>query len=111
MIYLMSTTVIPAGAHGVWTVYPTSVDNIQNHLDHAQWLSAVGHESTAQVMSTCLDREVEANRITVCPQPGDVFYCFKLDSRPPEGAILDLQTLESLGFSWVSMTYHGNLMN
>lgn len=71
------------------------------------YTSAVGHDATAQIMTELLGQPVAANRITVEPVPGDVFYCFKLDRRPPEGAILDRAQLEELGFSWAVMRYIG----
>jgi len=106
-LYLCSTTVVPAGAYGTWKVEPTSLASCRLVVAGESWVSAVGHESTAEVMSTLLQAEVPANRFTIKPEAGDRFLCFKLDSRPPEGAILDRQTLESLGYSFVLMTYEG----
>ena len=106
-LYLCSTTVVPAGAYGTWKVEPTSLQEARLMAAGESWVSAVGHESTAEVMSALLQAEVPANRFTIKPEAGDRFLCFKLDSRPPEGAILDRQTLESLGYSFVLMTYEG----
>ena len=71
------------------------------------WISAVGHASTAEVMSDLLGVQIPANRITVAPVPGDVFLCFRLLTRPPEGAILDRATLESVGYEFAVMRYIG----
>lgn len=118
-IYLMSTTVIPRGALGVWTVESVAYYDVLDHIllygstpqqdrlaDNV--VSAVGHESTAQVMSEVLDGlPIPMNRITVEPVDGDIFYCFALDRRPPEGVILNREELEEIGYSWVRLTYHG----
>jgi hypothetical protein len=105
MLYLMSTTVIPSGASGDWTVTPLALSAAQEIVRQHEWVSAVGHESTAEIMSGLLEQPVEANRLSVAPEEGDHFLCFKLKRRPPEGAILDKATLEAIGFEWVVMTY------
>jgi heme oxygenase len=100
----MSTTVIPSGAVGIWRVAAIDLDAAKNLIADG-FVSAIGHESTAQVMTELLQREVVASRITVEPEPGDSFVCFKLHSRPPEGAILDRAALDAVGYSWCLMTY------
>ena len=105
MLYIMSTTIIPASAVGAWEVVPVTLACAQRIVKDHPFLSAVGHQSTAEIMTELLQQEVAMNRITVEPEVGDRFLCFKLDNRPPEGAILDRDTLEAIGFSWVIMQY------
>ena len=101
----MSTTVIPSGAYGTWEVSPVTLGCAQELVRMHKFTSAVGHESTAEAMTELLAQNVDANRISVQPEPGDRFLCFKLNSRPPEGAILDRAALESVGFEWCVMHY------
>jgi len=109
MLYLMSTTIIPSGAEGLWNVKGVSLDEARFIFEVAycdgNFTSAIGHASTAEVMSELLGKTIEANRLNVCPQAGDEFLCFKLKQRPPEGAILDRPQLEELGYEWVRMRY------
>ena len=109
MLYLMSTTIVPAGAEGLWRVKSCTLEQACLFYEAAQWhgdvISAVGHQATAEVMTELLGQHVEANRLNVFPQVGDEFLCFKLKQRPPEGAILDRDQLEELGYEWVSMRY------
>lgn len=107
MLYLMSTTIIPASAEGAWEMFAVSAERAAEIVSTNRFTSAVGHESTAQAMAAALGTEVTMNRITVEPEEGDSFLCFKLNQRPPEGAILDLETLNQLGYSWCVMRYHG----
>lgn len=58
-------------------------------------------------MSVALGVAVDANRITVTPQPGDSFLCMRLLSRAPEGVILDLAGLEAIGYGWALLEYVG----
>lgn len=105
MLYLMSTTIIPAEAAGVWEVTPVTLGAAQELVRLHEYTSAVGHASTAEAMAELLQQPVAMNRITVHPQQGDYFLCFKLLRRPPEGAILGRAQLEELGFGWVVMSY------
>ena len=107
MLYLMSTTVIPHGADGVWPIATISTGQAIELVESMIHTSAVGHESSAEAMSAALGAPVAANRITVFPAPGDRFLCMRLHRRPPEGVILDRAALDQIGFSWALMTYHG----
>ena len=109
MLYLMSTTIVPAGAEGLWRVKSCTLERARIIYESGAWhgdvTSAIGHASTAQVMSELLGHRVEANRLNVRPSVGDKFLCFKLKQRPPEGVILDRAQLEELGYEWVVMSY------
>lgn len=113
-LYLLNTTVVPSNCDGYWevrTISQSELDHLISELDHIinsnQFISAVGHESTASIMSTILGREVPVNRISVAPNEGDQLLCFKLNQRAPEGVILSKEQIEELGYHWVLMTYHG----
>ena len=105
MLYLMSTTVIPHGADGVWHMATISTGQAIELVTTVEYTSAIGHESSADAMSAALGVVVTANRLTVCPAPSDQFLCMRLHRRPPEGVILDRAALEQIGFSWALMTY------
>ena len=110
--YIMSTTMIPAGAWGRWEMDSIDASQAASMVypegpGYEGFTSAVGHQSTAEVLTDLLGVEIRANRITVEPVPGDRFLCFKLNARPPEGAILDRETLEGLGYQFALMRYIG----
>lgn len=100
----MSTTVIPSGADGVWDIKTLSLQEARA-LNTLGSISAIGHQSTAEIVSELLGAEVPMNRISVTPQEGDLFLCFKLNSRPPEGAILSREQIEEIGYSFCVMRY------
>lgn len=106
MIYLMNDSVIPSGCNGIWSVTTQHISNVKAFLGRNDTVSAVGHESTAALMSRMLNRTVEVNRISVKPEPGDILVCFKLKNRAPEGVILTEEQLEELGHEWTIMTYY-----
>jgi hypothetical protein len=106
-VYLLNTTVIPSGTDGIWETRALPVEAARLNLK--DWVSAVGHDSTAKIMSELLGVDIPVNRITVKPNPGDRLLCFKLKGRAPEGIVLDRQQLEKLDYEWVLMTYHGTV--
>ena len=66
--------------------------------------SAVGHESTASVISTLLGAPVPVNRQAVSQQVGDVALVFKLNGRAPEGTIMTAAQINEMGFVWGKLT-------
>jgi hypothetical protein len=65
------------------------------------FVSAVGHQSTAEVMSQILGIPIQYNRQSVFLEPGDEAICFILKQRPPEGKVLSAEELESIGFYFI----------
>lgn len=66
--------------------------------------SAIGHESSAEIISTLLGIDCPMNRITFSQEVGGEALVFKLKSRPPEGVILTLPELEEIGYTWGLLT-------
>jgi len=65
------------------------------------FVSAVGHQSTAEIMSAVLGIPVLYNRAQVFLEPGDEAVCFILRARPPEGRVLSKEELQQLGFYFI----------
>lgn len=111
--YLMSTTILTD--MGIWEARRVSASEAYYVLVRGgapNFTSAVGHEATARIIEQLLEPPmagyptltIQAARLTVSAQVGDVFVCFKLKQRPPEGAILGLNELRALAHEWVIMT-------
>ncbi len=62
--------------------------------------SAIGHESTAQIMTTLLGVNVAVNRQMFAQEVGQTALVFKLNGRPPEGKILTAEEIEKIGYKW-----------
>ncbi len=62
--------------------------------------SAIGHKSTADVISTLLNLDCPMNRIMYKQKVGDTALIFKLNGRPEEGKILSKDEIEKIGYSW-----------
>lgn len=53
------------------------------------FVSAIGHEATARLLSALLGRPVPVNRVQIHLEPGDCALVFRLTERMPEGVVLD----------------------
>ncbi|MEM5778700.1 MAG: DUF1874 domain-containing protein [Candidatus Aenigmatarchaeota archaeon] len=58
-------------------------------------VSGIGHESTAKMISTLLDMDVQFNRINVSVEKGDKGIIFTIGFRPEEGKVYSLEELTS----------------
>ncbi len=99
-IALLNTSILTT--HGASVYAPLT-------LEQAQWLvnqpsatvtSAIGHEATAQILTELLGRPVPVNRIQYKQELGDLAIVFKLNGRPPEGAILTAEECQAIGFTF-----------
>jgi len=61
-----------------------------------EFISAVGHESTAQLLSELLGTEIKQNRIIVDMQRGDEALAIQFLVRVQEGKVLSKEELEEL---------------
>jgi len=66
--------------------------------------SAVGHQSTCDVINTLLDSDVKMNRIQYAQKVGSVALVFKLKGRPEEGKILTTSEIEAIGYEFGKLT-------
>ena len=81
---------------------PLSVEDIQKRLPE-RWVSAIGHSATAKLISAKLGIRVPQNRVEVHMAPGDTALILRLKERLPEGALLDEDALQKVGyeFTWL----------
>lgn len=68
------------------------------------WQSAIGHASTAEILSDLLGVLVPVARIQYEQQPGEQALVFKLRGRAPEGVILDRSQIEEIGYDFGLLT-------
>jgi len=65
------------------------------------FISAIGHEATASLLTEILDVEIPMNRISVRMNIGDRGLHFMLYQRLPEGKILTKEELEELQYDLI----------
>lgn len=104
---ILNTSIITA--YGSFKYQPISLDDakllLHDALDpmigpDAGILSAVGHQSTADILTELLETEIPVNRIQFAQEVGQSAIVFKLKGRPPEGVILSREEIESIGYEF-----------
>lgn len=97
-VALLNTSI--ATSDGDYTLETIDLEEAQALVAGGDFISAVGHESTAKVMTTLLGVEVPVNRIQFAQEVGQVALVFKLDGRAPEGTILTAEEIKDIGYSF-----------
>jgi hypothetical protein len=96
-ITILNTSIITS--YGSFTYKPCSLEQAKELVKNG-FHSVVGHDSTAQVVSTLLGIDCPANRMQYKQEPGDMALVFKMKARAPEGKILTVAELEEVGYEW-----------
>lgn len=100
---LLNTTV--ATTDGRYLVETVPLDEARRLVYAATgWDSAIGHASTAEIMTTLLGVEVPVVRQQFEQQPGQQARVFKLKGRPEEGKILSTSEIEAIDYEFKIMT-------
>ena len=95
--YLLSALVTPFDRSEVEAVFHLKRMNLEEAREwvkEGEFTSAVGHASTAELLSRLLGVSVPVNRVTVYLRPGDEALCIQFFERVAEGRVLSLEELE-----------------
>jgi len=85
-------------AHGNYDYQPITVSYAQNAIKNG-FVSAVGHEATAKILSEILEVKIPQNRIQAKQEIGQEAIVFAMNQRIPEGKILSREEIEQIGYS------------
>lgn len=97
-ITLLNTSILTD--YGTFEFSPIDLESAKNLLRENGFESAIGHQSTADILSEILQIKVEVNRTEYRQKVDDVALIFKLCSRPPEGKILTGEEIEEIGYDF-----------
>jgi hypothetical protein len=101
-IYLFNAPIVPINYdkydRAVIRLRRISIDETREFLSRHPFISAIGHQGTAQLLTQLLGIEIPMNRITVQLEQGDIFIAFMLKQRLPEGIVLTKEQLEKLDY-------------
>lgn len=89
---------------GTFTLKDITLDEARNLVKENEILSAVGHQSTADILTTLLEKEVLMNRIMFEQELNQKALVFKLNGRPEEGKILTAEEIHQIGFKFQLLT-------
>ena len=97
MVTILNTSILTN--YGSYTYEALTLEEAQE-LVKAGFDSAVGHQSTCDVLTELLGVEVSLNRKQYSQEIGDRALIFKLNGRPEEGKILTREEIEEIGYSF-----------
>ncbi|SDK93288.1 YddF family protein [Natronincola ferrireducens] len=92
-----------ATTNGIYQISNITIEEAKALIQEHSYISAIGHEATAQAMSDLLGVGVEMNRIQFFQEVGQKAIVLKLNVRPPEGVILTREEIEKVGYSFKLM--------
>jgi hypothetical protein len=88
---------LPASPEGLTLkVRPLSLEEVKGLLKEGDFVSAVGHQATAEVLNTLLGIPVEPNRVAITMREGDSLIVFQFKMRLEEGRILTKEEVQDL---------------
>jgi hypothetical protein len=104
---LLNTSVV--SEYGTYIYEQISLDEAREMVREFQQQgktvqSAIGHQSTADLLSTLLGFTVSVNRVEFKQSLDDIALVFKLKRRPPEGKILTREEIEEIGYEFGLLT-------
>ena len=85
-------------ANGEYKVSDITKEDAKALVDKLGFVSAVGHEATASVFSQVLEKEVKMNRIQYRQSPNQNAIALKLNQRPAEGSVLNIEEVNRIGY-------------
>jgi len=88
-----------ATTNGTYTIKDIDLESARNLIKDHGFVSAIGHQATADILSDILQLKVPRNRIEFRQKVGQLAIVLKLNERPPEGQILDREQMDNIGYN------------
>jgi hypothetical protein len=106
-LILLNTSILTS--FGTYVYKPITLEEAQELVKEFQRKgktiqSAIGHQATAELLSSLLEVAVAANRVEYRQTTKDAALIFKLKGRPPEGKVLSREELEEIGYGFGLLT-------
>ena len=100
-IVFMNTSIITS--IGTFTYDIETLEYLQNFIisnPGIEKISAIGHQSTSDILTELFGFSIPLNRIQYKQEVGDYCIVFKLNGRPEEGKILTREEVEKIGYEF-----------
>ena len=99
---LLNTSIITSV--GTFEIHDITLEEAKEIINKNEFQSYIGHESTAQILTSLLEKEVIMDRTPFEQQIGQQALVFKLNGRPEEGKILTAEEIHQIGFKFQLLT-------
>jgi len=97
MIFILNTPILTDW--GEYKFSKISLEEVKSLLQ-GDFVSAIGHEGTASLMSRLTGISIPANRVPIKMQVGDQAVVFRVLTRLPEGVILSEEALKAIPYEF-----------
>ncbi len=98
MITILNTSILTN--YGCYGYDSATLQEVRDLISGSEWQSAVGHASTAEILTELLGVEVPVNRMVYSQAVCEKAIVFKLKGRPQEGKILSRDEIEEIGYEF-----------
>lgn len=88
-----------ASTNGLYRISDIDITSAKKLIHTYGFVSAIGHEATAQILTEILGIDIPLNRIQFQQSVTQVAVVFKLNVRPAEGVVLSREEVEKIGYS------------
>ncbi|NLY81385.1 MAG: YddF family protein [Clostridiales bacterium] len=88
-----------ATTNGIYRISDIDLESAKKLVDENTYISAIGHEATAEIMTELLGVKILLNRIQFKQKVNQTAIVFKLNERPTEGTILSKKEIKDIGYS------------
>jgi len=95
-VYVLNAPILTS--YGTFIYRKISIGKARNILSKNEFISAVGHESTAKFLTQLLGINIPFSRIQIKMQKGDRAIVFKLLDRLPEGRVLSVNEMKNVRY-------------
>ncbi len=95
-VYVLNAPILTS--YGTFIFRKISIGKARNILSKNEFVSAIGHESTAKFLSQILGINIPLNRIQIKMSKGDRAVVFKLLDRLPEGKVLSIDEIKNVKY-------------
>jgi len=113
MLYILNSATLPlkGGKEYLIKAKELSIEEAKKILQSEPFISAVGHQSTAEALSNIFGVEIKFNRIQIQLKPGDKLISIILKKRLEEGKVIKtVEELNEIGYDiWYFEVYENKI--